>query len=202
VHGATALLILAYQRLQVLELAQTAEPALLLSAPAARIHPLRARQVHADDHDLSRFGRSWARPSTHVGSVYDNSVTRISVEAVSFGASTDCGDSVDLVSAFHLMPDGESDYIGVLRLLVEPVVPSPGPTPTASPCGGDCDGNAAVSIDELLTCVNIALDALPASACAACEPSPDTEVTPQSCEQSTMHCSDAQQRSRWQSAWV
>jgi len=123
------------------------------------------------------FSLALEASSTRVGAVYDNSGTRTSVEAVSFGPPTHCSIDVDLVSAFGLIPDGEPDYIGALKLLVEPVVPSPGPTPTVAPCAGDCNGDAAVAINELLTCVNIALGTLAPDACAACEPYRDTEVT-------------------------
>lgn len=115
--------------------------------------------------------------SLPIGPVYDNSVTRISVEAVSFQSSADCGESVDLLSPSDLMPSGRSDYIGVLQVFVEPIAPPPTPTPVEGRCAGDCDGNAAVVIDELLTCVNIALGVLPVDACTACEPNPDKEVT-------------------------
>jgi hypothetical protein len=44
-------------------------------------------------------------------------------------------------------------------------------TPTLTPrlpaCAGDCDSRGAVTIDELVTAVRIALDELPASACSA-----------------------------------
>jgi hypothetical protein len=54
--------------------------------------------------------------------------------------------------------------------------PSPEPTATATcgtavtaacpECGGDCDGNLSVNVDELLTMVTIALGSAPASECA------------------------------------
>jgi len=45
--------------------------------------------------------------------------------------------------------------------------PSPSPTPTTAPpvCAGDCDGDDAVSVNEVVGLVNIALGALPATAC-------------------------------------
>ena len=49
-----------------------------------------------------------------------------------------------------------------------PTVPV-GATPTATPpplCVGDCDGGSVVTIDELITLVNIALGTAPPSACA------------------------------------
>jgi len=51
----------------------------------------------------------------------------------------------------------------------------PEPTATATPivaiCPGDCDGSGTVEINELITCVNIALGTQPPSVCPACDPS-------------------------------
>jgi hypothetical protein len=48
-------------------------------------------------------------------------------------------------------------------------VPSPTPTPTRrpAPCLGDCDGDGRVTVDEVITMVNIALGSSPISACEA-----------------------------------
>jgi hypothetical protein len=53
-----------------------------------------------------------------------------------------------------------------------PRTPTPSPTPTRTPtpaglCPGDCDGSAAVTVDELLTVVNIVLGELAVQACPA-----------------------------------
>ena len=54
----------------------------------------------------------------------------------------------------------------------------PTPTPTlTSACIGDCDGTGAVSVDELITMVNIALGNTPASACMAGDANGDGEIT-------------------------
>jgi hypothetical protein len=56
--------------------------------------------------------------------------------------------------------------------------PTQTPTATAGPtsgCYGDCNGDGEVTINELITLVNIALGAAPSSACAALPP--DAEVT-------------------------
>ncbi len=47
----------------------------------------------------------------------------------------------------------------------------------AKTCAGDCDGNGSVTIDELVTGVNIALGALPSDACTAFDSSGDGRVT-------------------------
>jgi hypothetical protein len=44
-------------------------------------------------------------------------------------------------------------------------------------CMGDCDGNGAVVVNELITCVNIALDQQTVGQCTACDGSGDSKVT-------------------------
>lgn len=53
---------------------------------------------------------------------------------------------------------------------------SPTATPVPSSCVGDCDANGSVHIQELVTCVGIALGAQPLAACPACAPDPDALV--------------------------
>jgi hypothetical protein len=51
-------------------------------------------------------------------------------------------------------------------------------TPTATPiCTGDCNTDGQVTIDELLTAVNIALGNIPASTCEAGDANRDSEIT-------------------------
>ena len=47
----------------------------------------------------------------------------------------------------------------------------------ASPCTGDCNTNGQTTINELLTCVNIALDNEPRTACVSCDANNDGAVT-------------------------
>jgi len=69
-------------------------------------------------------------------------------------------------------------------MAIDPSGPSPTASPTATTiatfaaavCQGDCNGDAAVRIDELVRGVNIALNALPVSACAAMDASGDDAV--------------------------
>jgi hypothetical protein len=44
-------------------------------------------------------------------------------------------------------------------------------------CTGDCNGDGEVTIDELLTMVNAALEVVPASVCPAGDANGDGEVT-------------------------
>jgi hypothetical protein len=55
--------------------------------------------------------------------------------------------------------------------------PPPTPTPPTAPCAGDCNGNGAVTVDEIVKGVNIALGSLPPSACTAADPNGDGDVT-------------------------
>jgi Ca2+-binding EF-hand superfamily protein len=48
---------------------------------------------------------------------------------------------------------------------------------TAVPCTGDCDGDGAVSINELVLAVNISLGAPPLSACRAIDRNQSGTVT-------------------------
>ena len=54
---------------------------------------------------------------------------------------------------------------------------TPSPTMGASGCTGDCNGDGAVTVDELLIGVNITLGTLPLDACAAFDANHDTTVT-------------------------
>jgi hypothetical protein len=69
----------------------------------------------------------------------------------------------------------------VMTIAVATATPSglPSPTTTPSPpaCPGDCDGDQAVTIDELVTGVNIALGTAPASQCPAFICNGEGEVT-------------------------
>jgi cysteine-rich repeat protein len=46
----------------------------------------------------------------------------------------------------------------------------------AQDCAGDCNGDNSVAINELITCVNIALGSSPVSACPSCDTNDDGEV--------------------------
>lgn len=60
--------------------------------------------------------------------------------------------------------------LGLLALLV----PS---TASAQTCVGDCDGSGSVTVDEIVTMVNIALGQTSVDACPAADPSGDGAVT-------------------------
>jgi hypothetical protein len=53
----------------------------------------------------------------------------------------------------------------------------PSPTPTIVACFGDCDGNGAVTVDEMIRGVAIGLGSLPPSACPAMDRNGSGEVT-------------------------
>ncbi len=64
------------------------------------------------------------------------------------------------------------------------------PTPSPSLCVGDCDGNGTVEINEIITCVNIALGAAQLSTCAACDANGDGQVEINEIVQATHHTLD------------
>jgi len=57
------------------------------------------------------------------------------------------------------------------------LLPSPTPTSTPIPCPGDCDGGGAVSVDELIRGVNIALGNTPVGDCPAMDDDGSGDVT-------------------------
>jgi cysteine-rich repeat protein len=52
-----------------------------------------------------------------------------------------------------------------------------GATPVAAQCVGDCGGNGAVTVNEIITMVNIALEAAPISACPAGDANMSNTIT-------------------------
>lgn len=87
-----------------------------------------------------------------------------------FGA----GNSVNL----NNQNSGDRSSATILEIVVEAMTPTPTSSPTPGqtftitpthapvPCVGDCDSSGAVSINELITGVNISLGNLPITACA------------------------------------
>ncbi len=59
------------------------------------------------------------------------------------------------------------------------LTPTPVRTPTPTPvrCIGDCDGDGSVTIDNILTMVNIALDQAPLTSCSAGDENEDGAIT-------------------------
>lgn len=89
---------------------------------------------------------------------------------VLFGA----GNSVDASTT----DEGDEAAITTLMITVGTVAPTP--TPTATPlvrCAGDCNGNGAVAVNELILAVNIALGSLPGGTCSACDTNGDGMVS-------------------------
>ena len=54
---------------------------------------------------------------------------------------------------------------------------TPTGTPTVAVCSGDCHGDGAVTVDEILIMVNIALDNAPVSDCTAGDATHDGQIT-------------------------
>ena len=55
--------------------------------------------------------------------------------------------------------------------------PTATPTPAPSPCTGDCSGNVHVTVDEILTMVNIDLGNTPVASCTAGDANGDKQIT-------------------------
>jgi hypothetical protein len=60
---------------------------------------------------------------------------------------------------------GQSRVTTVVSFDVPSTVATPTPTPTPGPCVGDCNNDGQVTVDEILTLVNIALGTAEPSAC-------------------------------------
>lgn len=71
------------------------------------------------------------------------------------------------------MMNTKKTWIGFFAL----VVISMGSPATARACVGDCNGDAEVTIDELVTMVNIALATQPVTGCSAGDANGDGEIT-------------------------
>ncbi len=57
------------------------------------------------------------------------------------------------------------------------LIPTPTPTATPKPCDGDCNSDRQVTVDEILTMVNIALGNADGSSCWAGDADHDGQVT-------------------------
>lgn len=75
------------------------------------------------------------------------------------------GDPTPTASATHT----------VVRTPTSP--PGNTPTPGSGGCPGDCNGDGAVTVDEVISGVNIALGNVPVSACPAMDDNGDSDVT-------------------------
>jgi hypothetical protein len=54
---------------------------------------------------------------------------------------------------------------------------TPSLSPTRPPCSGDCNGDGQATVDELMTCVSIALGTTPASSCTAADKNGDGRIS-------------------------
>ena len=112
------------------------------------------------------------------------------------GSSSDFSSTsgLDLGNGLILMKSVGSDAVTLLAAPPPSVTPTPTattpaftPTPTPTPtatsvvtpsgCSGDCRGDGLVTVDELLTMINIALGSVPMSACGAGDINGDQRIT-------------------------
>jgi len=75
--------------------------------------------------------------------------------------------------------DGTAAYLAGLGAQAATPTPTPSPTPTLAPpaCTGDCDSSSAVTVNELVTLVNIALGNTPLSTCTAGDADGSGDIT-------------------------
>jgi hypothetical protein len=83
-------------------------------------------------------------------------------------------------TSFAFAPPAPKNNAGQSGTLGPTPTPSATPTPVVTPtpgCAGDCSGDSLVTVDEILTLVNIALGSLPISACMPGDLNHDNEIT-------------------------
>jgi len=73
--------------------------------------------------------------------------------------------------------DFHSPMNGVINVVDPPPANTPTPTPTPLPCAGDCNGDSVVTVDDLLTMVNVALEKVSVSMCPEGDVSGDNRIT-------------------------
>lgn len=82
-------------------------------------------------------------------------------------------------NSVNLNNESTGDASNFTILTVQVGGADPTPTPTATPlagCGGDCNGDGTVAINELISGVNIALGAAPVASCEAMDATGDGTV--------------------------
>ncbi|MFQ5668671.1 MAG: hypothetical protein ACE5I7_19890 [Candidatus Binatia bacterium] len=131
-------------------------------------------------------------PPLHGTSCGHVSVVELATSAQLMAIPTGC-----YPAAIALTPDGQQAYVAnragnsvtvidaasnrVINTIpvgagpLDIAIATAGATPT--PCSGDCNGDGAVQIDELVTLVNIALGAVPAAQCSAADGNQDGRIT-------------------------
>lgn len=68
---------------------------------------------------------------------------------------------------FHSPMNGTINLVDPTAVSTPTLTPTPTHTPTPVPCTGDCSGNGQITVDEILTMVNIALGNADVSQCKA-----------------------------------
>lgn len=111
-----------------------------------------------DSNDEAAWQFTWRAPTTP-GSY------------VLFGA----GNSVDGSTTV----DGDAAALTMIMVAVGdvPATPTPTATPPSNACAGDCNGNGTVSINELVSSVNISLGLTAVADCPACDTNHDGMVS-------------------------
>jgi hypothetical protein len=72
---------------------------------------------------------------------------------------------------------GKTGMLGATPTPGATAAPTPAATVTPPPCVGDCNGSGQVTVDEILTMVNIALSNTSISACEAGDENHDSQIT-------------------------
>ena len=108
---------------------------------------------------------------TVAGSTITGSETNETDDSCSFGGDPVCQDLMDCFG---------STCSGTFQVMIEggpPPSPTATPTPTPGPCVGACDGGSSVTVDEIITMVNIALGNVTISDCEPGDGNEDGQIT-------------------------
>lgn len=136
--------------------------------------------VVADDHDTGPAGVAVDSTGSRVYVTRSNDDTLVvfgrdlatgSVRYIE--EATDGVDGVDgLGGAYGVVSSSDARFVYVSSQFDDSVAVF-----RASTCAGDCDGDGIVTVDEIVTAVNIALGAQPGASCGAADVNGDANVT-------------------------
>ena len=102
------------------------------------------------------------------------SATRTATATSSVGTVTPTSPAPGTATSTATMPTSPT---ATLTPVITGTPPTVTPTTPPAACVGDCDGSGEVTINELITMVNIALGSAPVSNCPAGDPSGNGEIT-------------------------
>jgi len=102
------------------------------------------------------------------GTIITGSVTDRSNYSCTATGDPECSDLIECVG---------STCSGTFQISINGASPTPSPTPSEPTCSGDCNGDHEVTVNELITMVNITLGNTDLSVCTAGDADSNGEIT-------------------------